>query len=93
MRGPSAREPGPTRHFQRDAVVFDDYTIQEGMLIPQGAIRARYAPETCPELPQKLARLTRGDTAAALAFVRTVGLLGYAPLAAAVGRRPARLPG
>src|SRR5690349_5778912 len=88
VRGPSAREPHPTRHFQSDAVVFDDYTIQEGRLIPQGAIRARYAPETCPELPQKLARLTRGDTAAALAFVRTYGLLGYAPLAAAIGRRP-----
>ena len=86
VRGPSDREPCPTRRFQRDAVVFEDYTIQEGMLIPQGAMRARYAPEICPELPQKLARLSRGDTAAALAFVRTYGLLGYAPLAAAVGR-------
>ena len=86
-RGPSAHEPPATRRLQRDAVVFEDYTTHEGIVIPQGAIRAHYAPETCPELPQKLARLSRGDTAAALAFVRTYGLLGYAPLAAAVGRR------
>jgi hypothetical protein len=46
----------------------------------------RYGPEACPELPQQLARLARGDTAAALAFVRTYGLLGYAQVAAAVGR-------
>ena len=85
-RRPSAHVSCATHRFQRDAVVFEDYTIQEGMLISQGAIRARYAPETCPELPQKLARLSRGDTAAALAFVRTYGLLGYAPLAEAVGR-------
>ena len=76
----------PSRRFLRDAVVYDDYTIAEGMVIPQGAIRRRYRPETCPELPQKLARLARGDTAAVLAFVRTYGLLGYAQLAAAVGR-------
>jgi hypothetical protein len=80
-------EPRATRRFQRDAVVFEDYAIHEGMVIPQGAIRARYDPETCPELPPQLARLSRGDTAAALAFVRTYGLLGYAQLAAAVGRR------
>ncbi len=85
-RWPSAHEPRATGRFQRDAVVFEDYTTQEGMLIPQGAIRVRYSPETCPELPQQLARLARGDTAAALVFVRTYGLLGYAPLAAAVGR-------
>ena len=83
-RQPSGHEPRATRRFQRDAVVFEDYATYEGMVIPQGAIRARYCPETCPELPQKLARLSRGDTAAALAFVRTYGLLGYAPLAAAV---------
>ena len=85
-RQPSGHEPRATRRFQRDAVVFEDYATYEGMVIPQGAIRARYCPETCPELPQKLARLSRGDTAAALAFVRTYGLLGYAQLAAAVGR-------
>jgi hypothetical protein len=39
-----------------------------------------------PALPQQLARLARGDTAAVLAFVRTYGLLGYAQVAAAVGR-------
>ena len=50
------------RHFVRDAVVFDDYTIAEGMVVPQGALRRRYHPETCPTLPQQLARLTRGDT-------------------------------
>ena len=74
------------RHFVSDAVVFEGYAIREGMVIPQGAIRTRYAPETCPELPQRLARLARGDTAAVLAFVHTYGLLGYAPLSAAVGR-------
>jgi len=56
------------------------------MVIPQGAPRTRYHPETCPALPQQLARLARGDTSAVLAFVRIYGLLGYAPLAAAVGR-------
>jgi hypothetical protein len=80
-------EPRATRRFLSDAVVFEDYAPSEGMVIPQGAIRARYRPETCPELPQKLARLSRGDTAAVLTFVRTYGLLGYAQLAAAVGRR------
>src|SRR5262252_502164 len=75
-----------TRRFLREAVVFEDYATHEGMVIPQGAIRARYSPETCPELPQQLARLSRGDTSAALAFVRTYGLLGYAQVAAAVGR-------
>jgi hypothetical protein len=55
-------------------------------VIPQGAPRTRYHPETCPTLPQQLARLARGDTSAVLAFVRTYGLLGYTPLAAAVGR-------
>ena len=88
---PGSRLPGDelhaTRHFLTDAVVFDDYAIHEGMVIPHGAIRTRYAPETCPELPQRLARLSRGDTAATLAFVRTYGLLGYAQVAAAVGRR------
>jgi hypothetical protein len=74
------------RHFVRDAVVFEDYTIAEGRVIPQGAPRTRYHPETCPALPQQLARLARGDTRAVLAFVRTYGLLGYASLAAAVGR-------
>jgi len=68
-------------------VVFEDYAIHEGMVIPDGTIRTRYAPETCPELPQQLARLSRGNTAATLAFVRTYGLLGYAQVAAAVGRR------
>ena len=48
------------------------------MVIPQGTIRVRYSPETCPALPQQLARLAHGDTAAVLAFVRTYGLLGYA---------------
>ena len=76
-----------TRHFLTDAVVFDDYAIQEGMVIPHGTIRTRYHPERCPELPQQLARVSRGDTAAALAFVRTYGLLGYAQVAAAVGHR------
>src|SRR5437660_3798544 len=88
---PGRRSPGDellaTRRCLTDAVVFDDYAIHEGMVIPRGAIRVRYGPETCPELPQKLARLSRGDTAAALAFVRTYGLLGYAQVAAAVGRR------
>lgn len=74
--------------FMTDVVVFEDYTIHEGMVIPHGAVRARYAPETCPALPQQLARLTRGNTAATLAFVRTYGLLGYTQLAAAVGRGP-----
>lgn len=72
--------------FVRDAVVFDDYTIAEAMVRPQGAIRRRYHPQTCPTLPQQLARVSRGDTTAVLTFVRTYGLLGYAPLAAAVGR-------
>ena len=80
-------EPRGTPRFFRDAVVFDNYAIHEGMVIPDGAIRTRYAPETCPELPQQLARLSRGNTAATLAFVRTYGLLGYAQVAAAVGRR------
>ena len=40
-----------TRHFLTDAVVFDDYTMHEGMVIPSGTIRTRYHPETCPELP------------------------------------------
>ena len=43
-RRSSAHEPCATRRFQRDAVVFDDYTIQEGMLIPQGAIRDALSP-------------------------------------------------
>jgi hypothetical protein len=60
------------------------------MVIPQGAIRTRYHPETCPALPQQLARVSRGDTAAALAFVRTYGLLGYAQVATAVGRQAHR---
>ena len=55
------------------------------MVIPRGP-SARYSPETCPALPQQLARLARGDAAAVLAFVRTYGLLGYAQVAAAVGR-------
>jgi len=76
-----------TRRFLTEVVVFEDYAIHEGMVIPDGAIRTRYAPETCPELPQQLARLSRGNTAATLAFVRTYGLLGYAQVAAAVGRR------
>jgi hypothetical protein len=80
-------EPRATHRFLSDAMVFEDYAIHEGRVIPQGTIRACYCPATCPELPQKLARLSRGDTAAALAFVRTYGLLGYAQLAAAVGRR------
>ena len=84
---------GP-RRFLTDVVVFEDYAIHEGMVIPHGAIRARYAPETCPALPQQLARLSRGDTAATLAFVRTYGLLGYAQVAAAVGRRAhSQVPG
>ena len=78
------------RHLLTDAVVFDDYVMHEGMVIPQGAIRARYDPVTCPTLPQELARVSRGDTAAALAFVRTYGLLGYAQVAAAVGRQAHR---
>ena len=73
-----------TRHFLTDAVVFDDYTRCTGWS-PSGTIRTRYHPETCPELPQQLARVSRGD--AALAFVRTYGLLGYAQVAAAVGHR------
>ena len=85
-RQPPGHEPCGTQRFLREAVVFDDYTIHEGMVIPHGTIRVRYSPETCPELPQQLARLTRGDTAAVLAFVRTYGLLGYAQVAAAVGR-------
>src|SRR2546422_8003619 len=93
-RRPPGHEPRAIRRFRRDAVVFEDYATYEGMVIPQGAIRARYCPETCPELPQKLARLSRGDTAAALAFVRTYALLGYAQLAAAVGRsNPSHAPG
>jgi hypothetical protein len=87
---PGRRPPGhewrATHHFLSDAVVFEDYATHDGMVIPQGAIRSSYGPETCPDLPQKLARLSRGDTAAVLAFVRTYGLLGYTPLAAAVGR-------
>ena len=84
-RQPPGHEPCGTQRFLREAVVFDDYTIHEGMVIPHGTIRVRYSPETCPELPQQLGRLTRGDTAAVLAFVRTYGLLGYAQVAAAVG--------
>jgi hypothetical protein len=86
-RQSAGHEPRATRHFLSDAVVFEDYAPSQGRVIPQGAIRARYRPETCPELPQKLARLSRGDTAAVLTFVRTYGLLGYAQVAAAVGRR------
>ena len=85
-RPPPGHAAHALRYFVRDAVVFDDYRIAEGMVIPQGALRRRYHPETCPTLPQQLARLTRGDTPAVLAFVRTYGLLGYAALAAAVGR-------
>ena len=85
-RPPSGHTRRAPRHFVSDAVVFEDYTIAEGRVIPQGAPRTRYHPETCPALPQQLARLARGDTRAVLAFVRTYGLLGYAPLAAAVGR-------
>jgi hypothetical protein len=86
-RWPPGDELLVTRRFLTDAVVFEDYAIHEGRVIPQGVICARYAPETCSALPQQLARLARGDTAAALAFIRTYGLLGYAQLAAAVGRR------
>ena len=85
-RPPPGHARRAPRHFVRDAVVFEDYTIAEGRVIPQGAPRTRYHPETCPALPQQLARLARGDTRAVLAFVRTYGLLGYASLAAAVGR-------
>ena len=85
-RPPPGHAAHARRHFVRDAVVFDDYRIAEGMVVPQGGLRRRYHPETCPTLPQQLARLTRGDTPAVLAFVRTYGLLGYAALAAAVGR-------
>ena len=90
--GQPGRQPpgdmlGVTRPFLTDAVVFDNYVLQEGMVIPQGAIRTRYHPETCPALPPQLARVSRGDMAAALAFVRTYGLLGYAQVAAAVGRQ------
>jgi hypothetical protein len=93
-RRPPGHEPRAIRRFLSDAVVFEDYATHEGMVIPQGAIRARYCPETCPELPQKLARLARGDTAAVLAFVCTYGLLGYAQLAAALGRSdPSHAPG
>jgi hypothetical protein len=93
------RQPGPwppgdahgvTQRFLTDVVVCDDYMIQEGRIIPHGTIRTRYHPERYPELPQQLARVSRGDTAAALAFVRTYGLLGYAQVAAAVGRRAPR---
>jgi hypothetical protein len=86
-RQPLGDELRGPRRFLTDVVVFEDYAIHEGMVIPHGAIRARYAPATCPALPQQLARLSRGDTAATLAFVRTYGLLGYAQVAAAVGRR------
>jgi hypothetical protein len=75
-RQPPGDALGVTRPFLTDVVVFENYVIQEGMVIPQGAIRTRYHPETCPALPQQLARVSRGDTAAALAFVRTYGLLG-----------------
>ena len=85
-RQPPGHAPRATRRFLSDAVVYEDYATSEGMVIPQGVIRSRYRPETCPELPQQLARLLRGNTAAVLAFVRTYGLLGYAQLAAAVGR-------
>lgn len=85
-RPPSGHEPRGLPRFLRDAVVYDDYTIVDGMVLAQGPIRTRYRPETYPELPQKLARVVRGDTAAVLAFVRTYGLLGYTQLAAAVGR-------
>jgi hypothetical protein len=85
-RPPAGHALRAPRHFMRDAVVYEDYTIAEGMVLPQGALRRRYHPETCPALPQQLARLARGDTPAVLAFVRTYGLLGYAALAAAVGR-------
>jgi hypothetical protein len=70
-RPPPGHAQRAPRHFVRDAVVFEDYTIVEGMVIPQGALRTRYHPETCPALPQQLARLARGDTRAVLAFVRT----------------------
>ena len=79
-RQPPGHEPRGTPRFFRDAVVFDNYAIHEGMVIPRGP-SARYSPETCPALPQQLARLARGDTAAVLAFVRTYGLLGYAQVA------------
>ena len=47
-RQPPGHEPCGIRRFLRDAVVFDDYAIHEGMVIPQGTIRVRYSPETCP---------------------------------------------
>ena len=81
---------GMTQRFLTDVVVCDDYVIREGRIIPHGTIRTRYHPERCPELPQQLARVSRGDTIAALAFVRTYGLLGYAQVAAAVGHRAPR---
>jgi hypothetical protein len=88
---PGSQPPGDarsvTQRFLTDVVVFEDYGIHEGRVIPHGAIRTRYHPQTCPALPQQLARVSRGDTAAALAFVRTYGLLGYAQMAAAVGRQ------
>src|SRR5215471_7867219 len=89
-RRPPEDELRVTQRFLTDVVVFDDYGIDEGMIIPHGTIRTRYHPETCPELPQQLARVSRGDTAAALAFVRTYGLLGYAQVAAAVGHHAHR---
>ena len=72
-RQPPGHEPCGIRRFLRDAVVFDDYAIHDGMVIPQGTIRVRYSPETCPELPQQLARLARGDTAAVLALSAPMG--------------------
>ena len=83
-RPPPGHARRAPRHFVRDAVVFEDYTIAEGMVIPQGAPRTRYHPETCPALPQQLARLARGDTTRRLGLCPDLWLVG---LCAAGGRR------
>ena len=78
---PGSLPPGHARraprHFVRDTVVFEDYTIAEGMVIPQGppvrAITRRPVPN-CPSSSPAWP----GAIRCRLAFVRTYGLLGYA---------------
>ena len=55
-------------------------------MVISGTIRTRYHPRPVPNSPSS-SPACPGDTAAALAFVRTYGLLGYAQVAAAVGHR------
>jgi hypothetical protein len=51
---------------------------EELVIVPQGPVKHFYAPIMRPELPNALAKIEYGDIRAAMAFVQTYGLLGYA---------------